>query len=292
MDFNDIKDAFNVQVNTTEKNRIRVYTLEAVVGNIASQLQRLGYSSISGTYENLRAMLYGMIVVEKNGSYGVLATATREEIAGTKYKEVLFVQNAKEFLVTADNSVGLISIDGSTIIKPTEYDEISVLDQIEGLYMVKKGKKYGVLNRRGEVVVYVENDAIGYKNAKNFKGIEKNTLFFNNIIPVQKGDVFGAYNTEGREVLPIRYDGFGYEVKSTDGRDEESVLIIPESVGIKGIVINQDDLYGIFDAEGQRILIPVVNTKIYSVTKSGKTTYYMEYNGQQLDIEQYVTENR
>lgn len=293
MEFKDVIDVFNVQVDLSKENRIYVYTLTYVVSNAIKQLPSLGYTDISGNYENLKALIYGIAVVGRDNMYGVVNTATREEIAGIKYNEIVFVQNVKEFLVTAEKTVGLISSEGNTIIKPTDYDEISVLDQVNGLYLVKKDTDYGVLNRSGDVVVYVEYNEIGYKNTKNFvnQDISNPKLLFNVAIPVEKAGMFGLYDTEGTELLRPLYDGFGYIPEKTDNLNEEGIMIIPETVGIKGIVISQKGQYGIFDVESKSIAVPCVCTKIYSVTKSGQTTYYMEYNGEQIDISKHLEDN-
>lgn len=300
MAFENLTDAFNVQINTNEENRIKVYTLDALVSNALSSISKLGtYSDMSSTYENLRALIYNMAVVGDGNYYGVVSLKTGESIMSTKYNEIVFVQNAQEFLVTADTTVGLLSKDGTTIIKPTEYDEISVLDELNGLYLVKKGKKYGVLNRKGNVVVYVEYDVIGYKNSKNFttQNIESSNIWFDSAIPVEQDSKYGLFSIDGTELLKTVYSGFGYEAKEKSTSDksntsnEESVLLIPETIGIKGIVVNLNEGYGIYDVTEQSIIIPTVCTKIYSITKSGTTKYYMEYNGEQIELESYLETN-
>ena len=67
-------------------------------------------------------------------------------------------------------------------------------------------------------------------------------------------------------------------------------MIIPESVGIEGIVIKYNDLYGIYDINEERIILTCVFSKIYSITKSGETTYYAEYNGEELNLKEYIEE--
>lgn len=72
--------------------------------------------------------------------------------------------------------------------------------------------------------------------------------------------------------------------------EHDNVLTIPETTGIKGIVVkNYNNLYGIYDAKTRR-LIPCSFTKIYSKTKSGVTTYYLEYNEQEFELESYLQE--
>lgn len=78
--------------------------------------------------------------------------------------------------------------------------------------------------------------------------------------------------------------------KTTELDEHDNVLTIPEETGIKGIVVkNYNQLYGIYDAKTKR-LIPCSFTKIYSKTKSGVTTYYLEYNEQEFELESYLQE--
>ncbi len=72
--------------------------------------------------------------------------------------------------------------------------------------------------------------------------------------------------------------------------EHDNVLTIPETTGIKGIVVkNYNNLYGIYDAKTRR-LIPCSFTKIYSKTKSGVTTYFLEYSEQEFELESYLQE--
>ena len=134
----------------------------------------------------------------------------------------------------------------------------------------------------------------------------------------------GIIDKDGNERLKCVYDSLGYTktVTTTDDDEEEneessnttnqvdnqlsnttskntttnltdydSVLTIPESVGIKGIVVNLNGLYGIFDAEVKHLIIPCACSKIYAKTRAGVTKYYLEYNEQELDLENYLKEN-
>lgn len=305
---NDIPEMFNLQLDWQEY-RINFYTLNYIVGNAKNVIGKLNYSQISGYYENLRALIYGYAVVsngnveegkgtpskDSRANYGVVSLADGKEVISLKYDDIKFVQNAKEFYVTvANGTMGILGADGSTIIAPSEFEDISLLDDKTQLYLVKKGSEYGVLNRKGKVIVYAENDAIGV-DLKEFpvEEIDNGALLFGKCIPVEKDAKFGLSNIDGEILLNTVYDGLGYKSDSTSktSGSEESVLVIPSSVGINGIVINQNDLYGIYDVNEQSLILPTVATKIYSITKSGKRTYYFEYDGQQVDLKQYLIDN-
>lgn len=280
--FDKLTDVFNVLVDTKTENRIKIYTLPTLFQNAMKIAASLEYSTISGVYENIRALPYGLIVVGDNGIFGVIDNAGKE-ILSVKYENLEFLQNSKEFFMSAENTVGLLDKDGNTIIKPTDYDDISILDEIEQLYLVKKDNKYGVLNRKGEVVLHVDYDEIGLKNINDFEVADNDNrnLLFGKCIVVELDDAYGLYDIKGRELLKPVYEGFG--CKTTD-TGEESVLVVPKSVGVEGLVINFNGLYALYDIEKETIVLPAVYTKIYSVTRAGETNYYAEFGDEQLSL--------
>ena len=294
-----VPEMFNVQIEWKEFRK-RIYSLGNLLGEAKKRIVKMGYGEISGYYENLRAMLYGYAIVgngdgEKTTStaYGVISLSDGKEIISMKYDDIKFIQNAKEFYITvANGTVGILGSDGSTIISPSEFEEISLMDEEKELYLVKKGEEYGVLNRNGKVIIYAENDEVGY-DVSDFvsETIENPYVLYGKVIPVQKSGKYGLYNLDGELKLRLNYDGLGYiSTESKSSGNEESTLLIPPSVGICGVVVNLNDLYGIFDVNTEELILPCSYSKIYSITRSGKTTYYVEFNGERIELEQLLVD--
>lgn len=293
MPFDILRDVYNVSVNTSEKNRIRIYTLPVLFQNAIKTAGQLGYGTISGIYENIRAIPYNLIVVGNDGLYGVVDLSQKgQEILSVKYENLEFIQNSEEFFMNAGSTVGLLDRNGKTIIKPMEYDEISILDEVKQLYLVKKDRKYGVLNRKGDIVVHVDYDRIGLKNiadfGNNIENVRNTNLLFDECIIVGADSKYGMFDLNGKELLKTNYETFGYTTTSSDTSGEASVLILPEETGIRGIVICYDGLYGIYDVNVKNLIIPCACSRIYSITRAGKTTYYMEFNGEQMELNNYL----
>ena len=293
MPFDILQDVYNVSVNTNEQNRIRIYTLPVLFQNAVKMVGKLGYSTISGIYENIRAIPYNLIVVGKDSMYGVIDLSQNgKEILSVKYENLEFIQNSEEFFMTAGSTVGLLDRNGKTIIKPMEYDEISILDETKQLYLVKKDGKYGVLNRNGEIIVHVDYDRIGLKNISDFENniedVRNTNLLFDECIIVGADSKYGMFDINGKVLLKTNYETFGYATTSSDTSGEDSVLILPEETGIKGIVICYDGLYGIYDVNVKNLIIPCACSRIYSITRAGTTTYYMEFNGEQMELNNYL----
>lgn len=335
--FEEVAKIFSVQFNishyNSQLNRIRVNSIPQLVPSILQIAKQNGYAEVSNLYENLTALSDGMLVVGDGTKYGVISLTDGQEVISLKYDKIVYRQNTDEFFVTAEDSVGIVDKAGNTIVKPTAYDSIANLDEVNKLYLVEKNGKYGVVNRNGDTIVYAEYDSIGLKNPEEFSNeqIRNFNLLFETCIPVNYDGKVGIIDIEGNERLKCVYDSLGFvkkdlqdseddendsrnsttntsnttnmtnttnEVTNTTRKnntvisnDYESVLTIPESLGIKGIVVNLNGLYGIFDAEVKRLIIPCACSKIYAKTKSGVTKYYLEYNEQELDLENYLKEN-
>lgn len=61
--------------------------------------------------------------------------------------------------------MGIMSYNATTKISP-EYDNIKQIDKDNGLYLVTKNKKQGVVNSNGSIVIYLEYDQIGIDGTK------------------------------------------------------------------------------------------------------------------------------
>ena len=310
---------FNVQVDTSEKNRVRIISLDNLINNYATKIAtNYNYKTVSNTYENFTAMADGMLVVGDGTNYGVFSLITKKEIISLKYEDIVYLQNTQEFQVSAEGSVGVISQEGKTIIKPTEYDSISVLDEKKKVYLVEKNDKYGVVNNKGDTIIFCDYDFIGIPNPQAYSnsGIRNYNLLFDKCIPVELNGKFGLMDLEGNEILKVVYDSLGtadieMDLNKEEDKAEDSnntnysnstsknskiktsgndVLIIPEDKGIKGIVLKKDNLFGIFDAEVNNIIIPCVFSEISSKTVSGETKYtLLDYNGEKIDLDYHLS---
>jgi len=282
--FDYISDVFNLMVDTSTENRIRLYTLPALFQNAKNVATQLEYTTISGVYENIRALAYGLITVGNNGTFGVIDT-NGKEILSVKYENIEFLQNSKEFFIRAENTVGLLDEEGKTIIQPTDYDDISILDEIEQLYLVEKDNKYGVVNRDGEIVLHVDYDSIGIseKDVTDYKleNLKNPNIIFDKCIVVELEGAYGLYDLKGKELLKPVYDGFGCLSEVTG---EDSLYMTPKESGVEGLVINFNGLYALYDIKNESVILPAVYTRMYSVTKGGATKYYVEFGNQTLEL--------
>ncbi len=287
---------FNIQLGL-EEYRTRIYSLNFLINYAKNTVSKLNLYEMSGDYENLRALANGYIIVGDSKTQGVpsekfgVISLSGEDVISKKYDEITFVQNTEQFYVTTDDGrVGILDKEAGNVIAPSDkFEEISLLDQENKIYLVRKGKEYGVVNGNGKILIYPEKDKIGIDLTENkFENVDNPNVLFNKCIPVEKDNKFGLYNLDGEIVLESVYDGLGYiSTEEASSGNEESVLLIPSYVGINGIVVNYNDRYGIYDVN-VGLTVPTVFEKIYSRTKNGETTYYVLYNGEEMNLTDYL----
>lgn len=296
-----IKIGFNVlfEYNKEQKN-IQIFTLPYLVNRYEAKFRELGYKDgIDDSFDNQKAVLYNLFVVKKDNNLFGVVNSNNEEIIGSRYKNMLFNENAREFYVTSSiNKKGIVTEEGETKINLL-YDDIRMVDKQNQLYLVKNNNKFGMIGNTGNIIIHLEYDQIGV-NVGTFRNnnINNQYVLFENAIPVYQNKKWGMFDINGNIILPLEYDTIGYS-SGVSGKVVNNLLIVPS---YKGIVFGKDYLipdgrstrkvryYGIYDNKGTE-LIPTALTNAYFVVNAGVNTYYMEHKGQTLNIEEYLAEH-
>lgn len=280
-----IEIAFNLKFYyNQEQNNITITTLPYILSQYSSALVNSGFVGTSEDFNNQKAVLYNLFVVQKSSGsssnnstdYGVVTWNGEKftELISTKYKKIEFNENREEFFVTnSSDKVGIFLSTGATKVNPS-YDEIKMIDPDYGLYLVKSNNKYGVINDKEVKIVHLEYDAIGI-DATNYTSneISNQYLLYDNIIPVKQNNKWGLFNRSGEKILEVECDSIGCIASTVKDKVANNLLLIPD---IEGIVISKDKKYGLIDSTGKE-LIPCATDVMYSITDAGVDTYYMNY---------------
>jgi hypothetical protein len=96
-------------------------------------------------------------------------------------------------LVRRQGKVGFRFTSGSSTVVPAEYDEIRDLHH-DGLLLVRRGTKWGVLNAKGRLTLPLEYDAIRATPANGFSRPV-----------VEQAGRFGYLGNDGKLLTPIKY---------------------------------------------------------------------------------------
>lgn len=293
--------AFNVRFDyNTENNEVLIFSLSYLANYYSGQITNAAIttstSSLSESiiYNNQKALLYNLVVIKDDTTkqYGVASLSNpTNTIIGTRYSSIEFMEGSNDFIVkTLDNKMGIIGSDGITKVR-LEYDDIKELDKNLGLYLVTSNNKQGVVNSNGKVIVYQDYDQIGLPNTINDTNVTNKYILLDNCIPVKRNNKWGLIDINGNEIAPLQYDGFGCDADSSDSRYSD-VLIIPD---LNGIVVELDEVngntktkkYGVVTSDGN-LFINIVLDSVYSVTAQGETTYYATFQGQVIDLVDFV----
>ena len=299
----NLNDICNCRVNYENPYRMYIYEQKFLTTLAQTKAAEFRYQSISGIYENMRLLSYGMMVVSNGSLFGVVDLYTGQGIIGLKYTDMVFSQNVKEFFVKTfvnnEETIGIINLQGTQVVAPKNYSNIQVLSDQLGLYLVEKNREYGVLNRNGEVIVHCEYDNIGIPEniltAFQFSVENNKYLLFDNTIVVEDDGKCGFYNIEGDQTLKTSYTGLGYlvDMDKDSPKNAEDVLTIEyeglklsdgTTRDVKAIIVQLEDSsgnikYGAYDAESENLILPCSYDRIFSMTSKGVTEYYIDWQG-------------
>ena len=165
------------------------------------------------------------------------------------------IEDVKLVLFTDDGKYGLKD-KNETVVIPANYDEIKYSDYIVRVWRLRIGKKWGVVNERGEWMFPVEYECICV-DAPNVYRVRKDGVFgiidkdSNVLFPFKYKDLgdfdkdgiayaeneeclYGYVDKEDHVIIPFVYD----QVKNFDG----DYAIVSKGLGEKGVIDRKGDV--------------------------------------------------
>ena len=267
------------------ENRVYIYTLPYLVQAWSPSVLDYGYTGISEVFANQKAILNNMLVVSRETNSETYAVIDLEgkTILEAKYDNITYLPETGDFKVEVDGKVGILSNKGETRIQII-YDDIELMDSDEGLYVASNNGKYGVIDTRGNIKIYIENDEGGIDISPfSENNIKNKYILAGNLIPVRKGELWGLFDLSGRQVVDFTYDGFGYIARSN--KDAKNLLVIPD---YEVLVACKDEKYTLLNSVGRELFGAPVADDIYMIISGGQTHYYITANNQTMDAEVYL----
>lgn len=281
-----LEKAFNISFDyDQEKNTITIWTLPYLYQYYASIILDYGYTELSDVFVNQKAILNNQLVVLKNeniyGVVGVDGTVVLEP----KYDNIIYLPATGDFLVENNKKVGIMSASKEIKVQII-YDSIELMGADVGLYVAKKDNKYGVIDLKGNIKIYIENDAIGIDISKfSQNDIKSKYVIANNLIPAKRGNYWGLFDTNGKQITEYKYDSLGYTV--TNNTDAIDLLVIPN---YNVLVVCKDKKYTLVNSSGKE-LFDIIADAIYMTISGGETHYYIIANNQKIDAEDWLDTN-
>lgn len=278
-----LMQAFNIAINYDRNtNRIQIYTMPYLIQLYTNSVLDYGYTEIQEDFNNYKSVLNDMLVVAKDSRYGVIKATTGDIIIEPKYDKIEYLPDTGNFLATSNDKVGMLSNTGDLKIQ-LMYDRLELMDGDLNLYLAERNGLYGVIDTNGNTIIYLEYDEIGIDISKfSDNDIHNKYILAGNLIPVKKGNYWGFFDKTGKQVKDFMYDSIGYTVSAS--KDARNLLIVPE---YNLIVVGRDKKYGLINSMGEDIVIMALDDA-YMVISGGEKKYYMTYNDNRMDIEEYL----
>lgn len=279
-----VKKAYNVEfLYDMDKNKIEIYTMDYLIAAYTPNFETTTYST---EFTDKKAIFEDMIIIQENNNYGVIEASTGKSILETKYEMISYLPNTKDFLVKSNGKFGIMSKDKETKVR-IAYDQIKIIDNTNGLYLIKDNNMYGVIDTEGNIILEPEYKQIGLSSnqfAEN--GIENQYVILNDLIPVKNDNLWAFFDIKGKQITEFEYTDIG--CTSSETTNSYPVLIIPS---YDVIVVKKDKFYNLIRKNGSEIINGYVLDSVYMKrnTATGKTNFYMTYNGQTEDIEERLS---
>ena len=157
------------------------------------------------------------------------------------------------------------------------------MDSDAGLYLAKRDENFGVIDINGNIKIFIEYDQIGIDITKfTNNNIRNKYILVDNLIPVKKDGLWGFFDKTGKQLVDFKYDSFGYIASGS--RDAMNLLVVPD---YNILVAEVDNKYALVNSSGAEV-VPAILDDAYMTVSSGVTYYYMTYNDQRYNIEQYL----
>lgn len=157
------------------------------------------------------------IVLTDEGKVGIISKDGTTRIK-PEYDDIKLIDKESElYLVSNNKKYGVINRNDKKIIY-LEYDAIGIdatkfeSDNIKNQYVlydncipVRKGEKWGLLNKKGEVLLPVEYSELGCTNGTSSSKIANNLLLIPEYegIVVGKDKTYGLVNSSGEILIPV-----------------------------------------------------------------------------------------
>lgn len=286
-----IEKAFNILFEyNLEKKRINIYTMD-YLNQYYSAKQKIDGESIklSEEYSDKKAIFENMMIVIANNQYGVINAENGKSILENKYEEIKYLPATSDFLVKSNGKYGVIGKDGINKVRIT-YDEIKIMDNQNGLYMIKQNNLYGIVDTSGKVILSPEYKQIGIDiNKYSSSGLENQYVLLDEVIPVKNNqDLWGFYNIKGELIKECGFTNIG--CSSTSGVTESNAypaVVIPS---YKVIIVEKDKHFNLMTTKGEELIPTYILENVYMKinTETGENSFYMTFNNRVMSVEEWL----
>lgn len=168
----------------------------------------------------------------------------------------------------------IIDCNNTKEIVPDKYTDIQFLEVDQNFIVTSSFGKMGIINLEGDVLIEPKYD--------NIHVLDKEQKLY----VVEKDKKFGIVKRENEVVIPIQYDSIGCDISSIEINGViKKVNPVTTIDACEGIVVKENDKYGVINIKTNTTVVPFQVDSIYSIENNKKELeYFMLYNGEELNI--------
>lgn len=185
-------------------------------------INRKGKEVVPCKYINMTGMIDGrFFAFDAETELAAMFDKKGKRLTDFKYKDIQYYSEGL-YTVLVDNRYTFLDQKGDELFGM--FEEVSGF--FEGYSMVKRDGKYGIINRKGKVILPIEYDNSGWRSMEY--------IFSENLAMVEKNEKYGFVNKSGEIVIPIIYESAQH---CTEG-------LIP---------VQKDGVWGFIDKDGNEV---------------------------------------
>lgn len=285
-----IEKGFNLYFQYDDaKKTIKIYTLDYLIQTHSTKLQNNPTSNYglltlsSENYSDAKSIFDNLLIIQsESGKYGIISAEDYSKyILEPQYDNIQFINTSSTFLVESNGKVGIFSEDGKRIIDLI-YDEISSMGKDSNLYKVTTNDMCGILDGKGNMILYPEYEEIGIDvSPYSYNGVKNGYILLNKIIPIKQNELWGFCDTKGKMIS----DGFKYTTigcsNISKANNKYELLAIPDCDVV--VIGDEYDKYSFMDSSGKDTMLPFVFDEMYMKNTTGQISYCMKYNDKEYD---------
>ena len=193
-------------------------------------------------------------------------------------------------MVKSNGKYGVLGSDASVKVRVT-YDDIKIMDNQNGLYLVKQNNLYGVVDTKGKVIMDPEYSQIGVDiNKYTNSGIENPYVLLDEMIPVKNSEgLWAIFNKKGEKIRDFEFTNIGSASASNSSQsaNDYPAIVIPS---YKIIIVEKDKHYNLMTTSGEELVPSYVLENVYmkNNTETGENKFFMSYNNKVMSVEEWL----
>jgi len=260
-------EEYNLKNNIIKQNNLLYISLDDVGVGLNITYLIKDNKILLNTTDNLTQDYQASLAQKTNNSYTTVSDSINNKKAISYDMLVVSNENQKWGVINRNNF--------STIIG-NKYSSLEFVESAN-VFIASDNNKYGVISKKPNQAPIID------LNYEEVSVVSNSPLCYQ----VKLAGRYGIINKDGIPIINNDYDSTGYV---SQNHIEQSVLTI-EGVGkdnANALVVCKQGKYGLRSLDDGSLIADCKLDKIYAKYKDGERNYYVEVQGQEIDLDRYI----